>query len=548
MKITKLTAWCRKNRAALTAAALGMVYFLWLYGPDVVIPTNVDWFIALGEDPRQHYYGWVLYRRSRWMFPIGLMDTCVYPYPVSVIYTDSLPLLAVLCKLLSPLLPEQFQYWGLWGLLCYALMGFFGAKLIGYFAGRPVAQIVGSIFFFTAPVFRNRMYGHTALASQWLILAALCIFLYEARSFSSGRKAMGVWALMGFLCGTIHLYYLAMCGIVLLGFAVRRAMERRSLREFALPIVSFCAAALAVIVLLGGFSSSYSAKSNGSVSGADLLSFLDPQGTSALTAGVATGSGYESYSWVGAGALLLALAVLGIGLARLIRRSEIPKVSAGGGHLALVVSSLVIVLVALLMSLGQTARVGGRVLYRLPLPGLLLRAWGMFSSSGRVAWVVIYFGYAVLIGLAARWLGGKSAVIVVVLCAAVQLLDQSQVIGATHDRFAWLKMPQAQPVSTLQDEAWQEIAASGTYAHVALASSRNLNGLGEDFLTYAVDNHMTINTMYLAHADREEEQEGIIAAMNPLTEDTLYIFPYADELLMPWFSLNYYRIDGLLVG
>lgn len=552
--------WCRRNRAALLAAVLGAVYFLWLYGPDVVIPTNVDWFTAIGEDPRQHYYGWVLYRRSRWMFPIGLMDTCVYPYPVSVIYSDSLPLFAVLFKLLSPLLPDQFQYWGIWGLLCYALMGFLGAKLVGFFAARPAAgetappstlpadaaAVLGSVFFITAPVLKNRMYGHTALASQWLILAALCIFLYERRSFASTRRMLAAWAVMGVLCGTIHMYYLAMCGIVLLGFAVRRGIERRSVASFAAPIAAFCLSALAVILLLGGFSSSFAAKSNMFVAGIDLLDFLDPQGTSRFWAGIDTGSGFERYSWVGLGALLLALLAACGGLIRLARTSK-TKESVRKGQLGAAVGAAVIVLVTLFVSLGKTATVGGHVLYTLPLPNLLLRAWSMFSSSGRIAWVLIYFGYAVLLGLAVRWFDPRAAVAVVALCAAVQGADLSRSMVSTHEKFQYLKTPQAQPVSALQDDAWEVIAQQG-FAHVALTSCRNLGGYGGDFLAYAVDHHMTINTMYLAHIDREKEQDGIMATLNPLTEDTLYVLPYGDELLTPWFSLNYYRVDGLLIG
>lgn len=44
---------------------------------------------------------------------------------VSVLYTDSIPLFAIFFKALSPLLPETFQYFGLFGLMCYMLNGGF---------------------------------------------------------------------------------------------------------------------------------------------------------------------------------------------------------------------------------------------------------------------------------------------------------------------------------------------------------------------------------------------------------------------------------------
>lgn len=53
--------------------------------------------------------------------------------PVSIVYTDSIPLFALLFKILSPLLPANFQYFGLFELLSYALMGGFGALFVRAF-------------------------------------------------------------------------------------------------------------------------------------------------------------------------------------------------------------------------------------------------------------------------------------------------------------------------------------------------------------------------------------------------------------------------------
>lgn len=46
-----------------------------------------------------------------------------YPQGAAVTYTDSVPLLAILFRLLSPILPTTFQYFGLYTLCCYILQG-----------------------------------------------------------------------------------------------------------------------------------------------------------------------------------------------------------------------------------------------------------------------------------------------------------------------------------------------------------------------------------------------------------------------------------------
>ena len=93
-------------------AILGAIFFIIIYGFCVLDPTYDEWLLGKG-DLTQHYLGWCFYRRSEWTFPVGLTNQLAYPTYTSVIFTDSIPVFAVFFKLLSPLLPETFQYFGL---------------------------------------------------------------------------------------------------------------------------------------------------------------------------------------------------------------------------------------------------------------------------------------------------------------------------------------------------------------------------------------------------------------------------------------------------
>ena len=119
----------RKRKSLILSGLLGAVSFLLIYGWNILNPSNIDWLFS-GGDLTQHYLGWVGYRNSDWTFPIGMMNQVTYPYNISIIFTDSIPLLAVFFKILSPLLPSQFQYFGLWGILCFILNGIISAKIL----------------------------------------------------------------------------------------------------------------------------------------------------------------------------------------------------------------------------------------------------------------------------------------------------------------------------------------------------------------------------------------------------------------------------------
>lgn len=280
-----------------------MLVFLAVYGVRVLDPTSVDWILnSLSPDPIQHYLGWELFRRSPVHLPyIGANYNAVYPFRTSVLFTDSLPLAALFFKLLGGILPTRFQYFGWWGLLCYALQGGLAQAVIARIAGvQPTfgrddkskaaiaiiispgqtAKLWGSVLgagvLVLFPALSIRMFAHTALAANWLVLLSLYLWLRSDELMPTTRRACLIWGGMGLLCAGIHLYYLPMVGLVLVGYAVRRTLQKRGPAAVLAPIAAFCAAALAELVLLGAFAVNFAGYSNGYLSGADYLGLFVP--------------------------------------------------------------------------------------------------------------------------------------------------------------------------------------------------------------------------------------------------------------------------------
>ncbi len=147
---------------------LGIILFLFLYGTSTLDVTNVDWLLQKG-DLSQHYLGWCFYRNSDWLFPIGLANTLSYPLTSSVIYTDSIPILAVFFKLFRDILPESFQYFGWFVLIVYFLQGAISALLVYRLTGNAYYGILSAVLFLLSAPFFQRTFGHTSLSSHYLL-------------------------------------------------------------------------------------------------------------------------------------------------------------------------------------------------------------------------------------------------------------------------------------------------------------------------------------------------------------------------------------------
>ena len=540
--MAKTKAFLQKHRWSLTGALLGALVFLILYGVRVLAPTCVDWILNNpSPDPAQHYLGWVFYRRSGWHLPyLGANYSAIYPYRTSILYTDSIPLLAVLGKLLGGVLPAKFQYLGLWGLFCYAMQGGLAQALIARIGGvRPGdtaknwASVLGAGVLVLFPALNIRMFAHTALAANWLVLLALWLWLCAERSENrpTTAKLCLWWGILGLLCAGIHLYYLPMVGMVLVAACVQRALEKRGPAAVVLPVAGFCGAALAELFVLGAFAANFAGYSNGYLSGADLANLFVP----------GLGASWEQEIYAGLGttiAVVLALAGL------LVQHKQ-----AGAffrRHKNVVIAALVLLVLDAIAAMGNTVTFAGRTLFTVPIPQVLMDFWAMFSSCARLAWLAGMLLAVAACGLVLRFWQGAAAAVLLALCAAAQGFGQraelSKRFAAYHDAAYYENTTQ------LTDPAWEQLAASGQFTHLAFASFDFEHDEFWDLAAFAADHGWTSNSFYMGHMDGNLAAVTLAGEMNALAPDTLYAFVDEDALARNDFALHYYRLDGVLLG
>lgn len=400
-------------------ALIILIIFGCMYGFRVLKPTNITWIFGGYGDLIQHYVGWEAFRVSDWSIPIGLTDVVSYPMNISVIYTDSIPILAIFFKLISFMLPKSFQYMGLYALICFILQGILSAKIVKRFTSSKASIITISVLFTLVPAMIFRIFYHTALASQWLIILALeTLFLYK--EFNEGKKIYYMWAILSFLIVSIHFYYIVMCGIILMGYILLDILNTKKIKKSILLLIIYLGVAVLTMWLFGGFTN----LTENDPYGFGLFSFnlnglINPQGWSIVFDRLPMlPDQYEGFAYLGLGVILLVLISIVLTIIWFIKDRELFK-----RHKNLMISLFFICVVSIFVAMSPEAYIGEHLLYDLELPNFMNDIWAIFRSSGRLVWPVIYVLMLLSVIIIVKRLKWKYALAVLALCTCIQLID-----------------------------------------------------------------------------------------------------------------------------
>lgn len=547
-KLYRIKEHLIKNRAIWLCALLGAAVFVFIYGVPILNPCYTDWLLTSADgDLTQHYLGWKFYRHAKWSFPLGLIDTMAYPNLTSVIFTDSIPLFAFIFKVFRFLLPAQFQYFGWFGLLCFMLQGGLGALLVRKYVKKDYLTVVGGLFFVLSPVFIDRMYWMTSLAAHFLCLLGLLFIVYYEEHFHDTKKAVIGWGILGALCGSIHLYFLPMCGVILLGYMLTDLVKGQKKWKALLPLVSYIGAAAAVIFLFGGFSSGMKSGNDGvGYYSFNLNGFYNPQGWSAYLKDMPyTDSQYEGFAYLGLGVLALLLLACALWLGGRSIRKKTSRAEWLHNHCRELAYALIIVLLVAL-SASNIVMYNDKVLYELPVPAIIYKAWSVFRATGRLIWPVVYLLVLGAVCMDGRSLSRRTKGILLTLCLLLQFFDIKGMLAAKNDIYNKKDTYQ----TLLPDEAWRTIADETDIKHICFVSDI-VNGdrkLLFSFGDYASDYGFTLSNFYFARSIGEKEQQAKETALSAQPSDTIFIFFRNEILKCQSYDMNYYDIDGLIIG
>ena len=394
------------------AIGLGTANTVALMGWDTLRPTNLTWIFG---DNATYYSGWALYRHDHHLsFPLPWTDRVGYPVGTSIALLDAIPLVAVLLRPLSPVLPEPFQYLGLYAALCFVLQAYFGFSLCRrLFPSNWTFSLLGGVFFLLSAPLTQRAFGHTTLLSHWLVLAALDSYFRDPDQ-RPVRWLGRLWIVLA-LAAAITPYMAAMCFLVTLAGVARLVLEHRCRWRQAAYLLAATVAILVAIsaslgVLVARDAPTYWAPGYGRFS-LNLNSPVNPMSYESIvlpTLPLAFPPQYEGYNYLGVG--IIALLVL-----NLARRPQSILWLAERRVLPLV--GLALLSTALAASTSVT--LGSSTLFTIELPPAIATPIQGLRASGRLFWPAYYLIYAAALSFT-FWLW-KPPYRVLILAAALAL-------------------------------------------------------------------------------------------------------------------------------
>ncbi len=498
-----------RDRVQWLAVLLGAALFLAVTRGAVLDPRNTGWLL-LHTDSATGYLGWEYFRRAPLaQLPFGANPEYGGAMASSVVFSDSIPLLAFLFKPFAGLLPARFQYFGLWLAACFALQALFSYKLLRRFSPNAWLALAGSAFFALAPVLLYRMLGHFALCGQWMLLAALC--LYFAPRFASGR-----WTALLVTAVLVHFYLLVMVG----GFWAADLWQRLWRREATWPraaaaLLAAAGATLAAMWLAGYFMVDAALANRGfGHYRMNLLALVDPNDAwSRLIPDVPGSAGeFEGFNYLGIGMLGLAVLVAARYLARrqplaTDRRALVPLVS------------LCVALTVLALS--NVVALGTREVLAYEVPASVRPLTDLMRSSGRLFWPVYYLLYLGILVLVFRLFALRAALVLCVALLAAQVFDSAAGLASFRGQFGTLAS------SPLRAPMWAELGKR--YRRLVYVLPRNAADSFGPWVALAASHGMAVNFGYFARVDStrlaaaRDELVGALLGYR-LDPDSLYVF------------------------
>lgn len=478
---------------------LGILCFLMTFGINMLIPTNDAWIFKADIDLRQHYIGWMAYRNTKLEFPLGMTDLLSYPTAMSIIFSDSIPLLAFVFRLLSPILPETFQYFGIFTILSYALTGAVAARMTCRITDNILFPIVMPvIFIFTMPMLERSCY-HTSLTAQWLILLALELWISKIAQESTIRQLI-TWSAMGALCVLIHIYFLPMIMAIMcasiLEKMIKDKMENHKI-DFVRPmllIVMVTVISAGLLAVFGAFRTTTTGEYWVGEFGMNLNSMFNSMGHSIFIPGLSLVSEfqYEGELYLGIG-VILGILISIISSIIFTKKVDVKKIV----KMPFALSFVALVIVLLLVSVCPMISFGRYIIFNVPYPAPILALFGIFRSNGRFAWPILYLIYLLLVKYmdfilpeAEKKSRMTKYIFMTLICAValIQIVEYSGWIAEKHDRFFG--------VSGKQVTDWDEIDFPSEYKH--MVSFEDDNPFCMEAAYYAMQNGLSLNRFYFA--------------------------------------------------
>ena len=476
----------------------GLLAFFLVAGPFILDGRNIQW-LGGNLDPAQHYLGWALFREGPWTFPIGLNPHNGLSFSNSIVFSDSLPLFAILFKSLRYFLSQPFQYFGLWTLICFVLQAWFAWKLLGLISESNWLKFFGLGLFLFAPPLLARVGLWTSLASHFLILAALYLNLRPSQI-----NRIFYWTLLILIAALVHFYLLAMVLVLWIAslldtfFIKKKLSIRNLLAEISIGIFTL----ILTLWQAGYFSvESGSGKAGGyGTFRLNLLALFDSREWSYILPNISMQIDFSNgFNYLGLGALIGLIFIFLDYIRKLIFSSigTSHKVSRGVS-LGFEKYPFLYVIFTLMTIFAITNVVAiGTWQYVFPLPEPIISAASLLRASGRMFWPVFYFILLLIINYIQKNFSKNLAIILLGLLCIIQIVDTSA--GWRPIRYSLVHERYPNSQSPLVNQIWNDFGTQ--YKKLERYPVQNQSEDWQIFASFAAQHAMGTNSVFLARFD-----------------------------------------------
>ncbi|WP_306568654.1 DUF6311 domain-containing protein, partial [Flavobacterium lindanitolerans] len=350
------------------------------YGFKTLDPTNINWLMSAYHDWGTHYLGWAFYRAEDWTFPLGTIENYNYPNGTNIGFTDSIPLMALLIKPFSSFLPDDFQYFGIWLLSCYFLLGIYSFKVFRVLNIKPLYSLLATIMIIANPVLVYRGL-HPALCAQWLIVSSFYYFLRDSKSNNAISINIHQVCLLA-ISALITPYLTAMIAIFNVILPVKHYFFDKSLSKklsFFFPFLSFFIVlviwyVLGMIDVQGSMNLAYHESYH--LMSFNLNSFYNSYGYYSEFLPrfeLFSDKQYEGFAYLGFGMIILVISMIAFLMVKFLKRAYTIK----NKYFLLFGAGFFIMFFAMT----NQVSLGNKILFGYPLPGFIEKIYFTFRAT-----------------------------------------------------------------------------------------------------------------------------------------------------------------------
>jgi hypothetical protein len=386
---------------------------------------SVDW-LHDGNESAIEQTAWYFFRNDVWRFPLGLNPNYGDDITTSIVFSDSVPILAFFFKIFKSILPENFQYFSLWYFLCFYFQLFFSYKILKKFTDSESYSLIGSIFFLLAPIFIFRMNYHASVSAQWLLLFTL----YLALTTKTDESKLPWFFLIIF--SSLILYNFTI--IILAVYSLLRFFELKFTKSSFYSLIKdffIITPSLLLTLYLAGYLEIRIGDTLAVGFGQhklNLLSIVDPVNTVQNISWswflpdiqLSKEEELEGFNYLGVGQIIMLLFALVLILNQkfnsnlsLIKNNKKIK------------TFLIISIFLTLWALSNKISFGSYTLLEIPLNKFIFAALSIAKASGRLFWIVNYFLVIISIIIIYKCFSKKTSLLIIFLLLTIQITDIS---------------------------------------------------------------------------------------------------------------------------